>query len=221
MAEGIGTNINWQSIPLIAQAMKEAAPLEFARSIGKAFYKIGKIDTDTMRQQVSGAFKVNRKGFVNSFKFKAADSRTVTNLNQLYLSEYTGAKPFRIFQTGGNVVPTSAKTLTILTDAAKTAGGRRKYPAWQIRAMIDSGEARIIKTPRGAMIVREKISYTKTGKMKHGSRVDVLAILKPVIHQKQRIDFFKNYDSNEAAHESIYSVAMEEALQRTIEGKGK
>ncbi len=213
--------LSFADLPKFAEAMRVAAPGHLRRATGRALFKIGKADIEKMkREQVEGGRVHGRsKGFINSFKFKASDSREVRTIDQLQLSEYTGAKPFRIFQTGGEIRPEHSRTLTVLGPGMRNASGRRKYTPEKIRAMIESGEAEIIKTSRGAMIVTPEFKRTKTGKMRRQSKVTIIAYLKPIVHELKRIDFFGNFESNSAQHEAALDEAATVAIDKTIEGK--
>lgn len=205
---------SFSQIPTFAKALKEAAPEHLRRAMGKAFSRIGKSDIEKMKTSLSG-LNIRSKRFRNSFKFKATDSREAKSINDLQLSEYTGAKPFRIFQTGGTITPTKSKMLMILTDAARNKGGTRKYSQKELSAMIASGQAKIIQTKAGPAVIQvEKL--TKGGNYRKGAKAVILAWLKPQVQEKKRIDFFANFESNSAAHDEILAAAAEEAIRRTI-----
>src|SRR6185312_2036430 len=141
-------------LPAFIRALKLAAPEHLKRAFGKALYRIGKADTEKMRTEGLSALNIHSKGFRNSFKFKATDSREAKSINELTLTEYTGAKPFRIFQTGGDIEPRKSRTLTILTGAARSANGKRKYTQKELQDLINSGKAKIIKTKAGPAVVQ-------------------------------------------------------------------
>jgi hypothetical protein len=204
------------SVQKFERAMKIAAPANLLKASGKAMFLIGRSDTDKIKteQLQGGSLNIKSKGFLNAFKSKASDSREVKSLDQLQLSEYTGAKPFKIFQDGGDIAPVKSSLLTILTAAAKTAGGKRKYSQQELRAMIDSGQAKIIQIPNaGPAIV---LAQTKTGKDKKGPLV-VLAWLKPRVHEDKRIDFYGNFEKNSAEHERILDEAAQWAIDKTMD----
>jgi len=219
MAEEI--TFSFDDVPAFGRAMREAAPKFFVRELGKAFYQIGKSDNQKMKQQLqSSGLNIRSKGFLNSFKFKASDSREAKSISDLSLNEYTGAKPFRIFQDGGTITPSSSRLLTILTDAARTAGGKRKFSQKELEAMIASGQAKIIQTKAGPAIIKVDNLTTKSGRYKKGAKLTILAWLKPRVAEKKRIDFFANFESNGADHERILSAAADAAIEKTIADEG-
>jgi hypothetical protein len=203
-------SVNFGSVPAFAKALKQAAPEYIKIETGKAFYKIGKSDTERMRSQGLGGLNVKAKYFRNSFKYFATDSRQVKSVDQIRLSEYTGAKPFKIFQDGGDIVPFRAKMLTILTAAARNPGGKRKYTQKELKAMIQAGVAAIIKTKEGAAII------LVNKQRKKNQPAVVLAWLRPQVHETKRIDFWANFEANNAAHEVILDAAAQAAIDRTI-----
>jgi len=202
-------------LPAFIRALKLAAPEHLKRAFGKALYRIGKADTEKMRTEGLSALNIHSKGFRNSFKFKATDSREAKSINELTLTEYTGAKPFRIFQTGGDIEPRKSRTLTILTGAARSANGKRKYTQKELQDLINSGKAKIIKTKAGPAVVQVDERTTKSGALRKGSKAVILAWLKPHVTEPQKIDFFKNFESNESIHQQILDAAAEEAIEKT------
>src|ERR1700693_6368612 len=99
---------SYADFPPFARAMREAAPKNLVRSTAKALFLIGKSDIEKMKsEQLSGGrLNIKFKGFRNSFKSKVTPSAgSARSVNELQLSEYTGAKPFRLFQTGGDIRP--------------------------------------------------------------------------------------------------------------------
>lgn len=209
-------HVTFGGFPKFAKAMKEAAPEHLIRATGKALYLMGKSDIAKMRRDGLAGLNIKSKGFRNSFKFKATDSRNVKSLNALQLSEYTGAKPMRIFQTGGTVTASKARLLTILTGSARDGSGRRIYTQKELKAMIASGAAKIIQTKAGPAIILNTVQHTQRGKVKTGAQSVILAWLKPRITVKKRIDFFKNFDSNASEHERLLAEAAEWAIEATI-----
>jgi hypothetical protein len=211
-------HFSFDSIPAFAKALREAAPKHLLKATGRAFYRIGKSDIEKFKnEQLSGGrLNVRSKGFINSFKFRATDARKVKSVGQLELSEYTGAKPFRIFQTGGDISPAKAKVLTILTDSARNGQGTRKITQKELSAMISAGQAKIIQTKAGPAVIKVDERTTKSGKLRTGSKATILAWLKPRVTEEKRIDFFGNFTSNAGAHEAILNEAAEEAIARTI-----
>jgi hypothetical protein len=106
--------------------------------------------------------------------------------------------------------------MTILAPAARTASGKRKYSPEELRSMVASGQAKIIQTKSGPAIVQSDERYTKSGKPKVGSKMVILAWLRPHVTETQRIDFFGNYERNSDAHEAIFNEALNEAIEKTI-----
>jgi len=210
--------------PPFARAMRVAAPRHLVRAVGKAFFRIGKSDIERMKTQGLGRLNIRFKGFANSFKFRATDSRLAKTVDQIQLSEYTGAKPFRIFDIGGEISPIHARTLTVLAAGARNAAGARKYTRKQLRAMIESGEAKIIPTKAGPAIVKSDERLTKKGTLRRGSKVIILAWLRPRVSEQKRIDFEGNFQANSGEHERILAEAADEAIAKTEaeeEGEGE
>lgn len=204
-------------IPQFAEVMKDKATPHLIRAMGKAFYRIGKSDIELMRGPGLADLKIRREGFRKSFKFKATDSREVKSVDELRLIEYTGAKPFQIFQTGGTIEPHNSHTLTILTDAARAITGRRKLSQKELKAMIDSGQAKIIQTKAGPAVVKIDEKTTKKGHLRKGSKWTILAWLKPKATEQKRLDFFANFDANASAHDSIMTMAADEVVKKIEE----
>lgn len=190
--------------------MREAAPAALLRALGRAFHHIGQSDIEKMKTQGLSRLNIRRRGFLNSFKFGATDSRQVRAIGQLSLSEYTGAKPFRIFQAGGDIQARN-RTLTIFAAAGRSASGKRKYSALQLRYMLDQGTAKIVPLRRGPAIVR----VSKDRK----APLEIIAFLRSRVQEQQRIDFFRNYESNAAQHDLQLEAAAEEALAQTLAQK--
>lgn len=195
--------------------MKVAAPRYLMRAVGKAFFRIGKSDIDKMRTEGLGRLNVRFAGFRNSFKFRATDSRSARSVDQIQLSEYTGAKPFQIFEYGGDIAPLRARTLTVLAPGARNGAGSRKYTRKQLRAMIQSGEAKIIQTRSGPAIIKADERLTKKGALRRGSKVTILAWLRPRVKEQKRIDFEGNFQANAAEHQRFLDEAADEAIQKT------
>jgi hypothetical protein len=193
------------------QAMAEA-PAELHRGMVSAFREIGKGDSQAMREQVASRFNVHRKGFVNSFKAKVDSTETATGDGGASLREYTGAKPFRIFETGGTVQASRSRSLLILTSGAgRSDSGKRRFSKLEIARLLDSGEAKIIVI-RGRPAIVKLAQKTKTGKFRRGAKDEIIAFLQPSIQEKKRIDFFKNFDGRESIHNDILEKAAESAL---------
>ena len=183
---------------------------------------MGKSDIEKMRndQLSGGRLNIRFKGFRNSFKSRVTPAAgEAQSLNQIQLSEYTGAKPFRIFQTGGEIAPVRARTLTVLAPGARNAAGGRKIGRKELRDMVRAGEAEIIQTKSGPAIVKPQMKLTKKGTYRRGAKVIILAWLRKLLTEKQRIDFFGNFESNSPEHERILAQAGDEAIQATLEQK--
>lgn len=208
-------HFSFESIPPFEQAIRKSAPNHLVSAMRKAFHQIGKSDIDKLKtEQLSGGkLNIRSKGFRNSFKSKTNDAKTI---NQLTLREYTGAKPFQIFETGGTITPHKSRVLTVLTDAARTAGGKRKYSQLELRELINNKLARIIQTKAGPAIVLEA-KTTKTGKLRRGAKMTILAWLRPNVTEDKRIDFIGNFERNSGLHNSFLESAAEECIERTIE----
>ena len=208
---------SFAGISKFAKAMKVAAPEHLIRAVGRAFYLIGKSDIAKMKTEGLTGLNIKSAKFRNSFKFKATDSRNVKSLNEIRLSEYTGAKPFRIFQVGGDINPTKSRLLTILTPSARTAGGTRKYSPQELQMMIANKLAKVIKTRAGLAIIKEDQRNKKNGQPRAGAKSEILAWLKPKVTERKRIDFFSNFSNNAAEHELILGRAADEAIDRTLD----
>ncbi len=193
-----------------ARVLKES-PTDLLRELAKAYGQIGRGDIESMRSRLPGKLNIRAKGLSKSFKYKSTDPGKASDFSKLFTSEYTGWRASRIFQSGGTIVG-KGKSLTVLTDAARGAGGRRKYTQAQLRSMIASGKARFVPTPHGVLIVMNKGGVTKTGKMRKGSASIVLAVLKKQVSEKKRLDFYENFQSREGIHEDILETAVENAL---------
>jgi len=113
--------VRYDQIPRFARAMKLAASETLVRETGRALNLIGKSDIQKMKseQLTGGRLNVRFKGLLNAFKFKATESAGASSISQLDLDEYTGVKMFRIFQTGGEISPRRARTLTVLAPGAR------------------------------------------------------------------------------------------------------
>lgn len=188
-------------------------PKELLQELAKGFRQIGSTDIDRLRASLQGRFNIRSKGLSKSFKYRASDPARADTFSKLFVNEYTGWKAAQIFQTGG-AVSGKGKKLTILTDEARNASGRRKFTQSRLRQMIASHEVRFVPTPRGVLIVQDKGGLTKTGKGRKNSRSIILAILVRQIVQKKRINFFENFSANESMHTEILETAIENALVR-------
>lgn len=192
-----------------AARWKDVAPAQLLEATNAVMFNIGSVDNRTMTLSVGSSLDVKSKAFLNSFKFKAAKAKTI---EEAQVSEYTGAKPMRIFQTGGTVIPVRSKFMTILTDEARSPSGRRKFTQKQFRQMLQTGVAKVIRTGRGLAIIRDFGGFTKSGKAKKGTRTIILAFLRKRITQKKRIDFFANHEKNVGTHEK----SMNDMLTKKI-----
>jgi hypothetical protein len=180
-------------------------PKILAKETKSAFKKIGRSDLSKFKKEQlrGGSLNVKSRGFLNSFKSKV----TGTSANDIALHEYTGAKPFEVFQSGGTITPHKGKYLTVLAPGARGADGKRIVTQKQLRAMLDSGDASIIKLKtKLAIILNDHAKRNKDHVPK------VIAWLVPEVHEKKRIDFFQNFESNEAAHERIWAKAAENVV---------
>lgn len=217
MAELIQAKIDWGAVPGLAEAL-EHAPKHLVREVGRAMNLIGRSDIEKLRrEQLSGGegrIKVSFKGLRNAFKHKAADSRKVADLNHLWLSEYTGWKMFRIFQVGGTIQPRTSRMLTVLTDFGRPAGRKRRWTQKQMKAALKSGELKVLRTRGGPVIVQDKELKTKKGKLRKGSRMEIVAYLVPKTRQKKRLDFFANFEANKAEHERLLAAAAQMAMEK-------
>jgi len=213
--------VRYDQIPRFARAMKLAASETLVRETGRALNLIGKSDIQKMKseQLTGGRLNVRFKGLLNAFKFKATESAGASSISQLDLDEYTGVKMFRIFQTGGEISPRRARTLTVLAPGARTAGGKRKYSMKELRDMIRSGAAEIIPTRNGPVVATPEFKTTKKGKLRRQSRITVLAYLRPRVGEQKRIDFFGNFEANAAEHERILGEAGDRAIGKMIDGE--
>jgi hypothetical protein len=110
--------------------------------------------------------------------------------------------------------------MTILTDAARTAGGKRKFSQKELQQMIQAGQAKIIQTKAGPAIIKVDPTTTKSGRARQIKKITILAWLKPRVSQRKRIDFFANYDNNAAEHERIFGEAAQRAIDKTIADEG-
>lgn len=211
----VGFEIDWSQIKRFGEACLEA-PHTVSVHLAKALAAMGKSDITKLRsEQLSGGgggLNVQFKGLRNAFKYKATDPEKAFNLSKLFLDEYTRWPGAKIFQTGGVITPKRAKNLTILFPGMKSKG-KRKIKQKELRALIDSGEARIIKTTKGPLIIREKVKYTKKGNVRKGAKTEILAALRPMSRQKKRLSFFENFNANAAEHERLLNEACEKALQ--------
>jgi hypothetical protein len=208
----------YDGIPSFAKALKEAAPEHLIRATGRALFKMGQSDIAKMKseQLQGGSLNIKSKKFLNSFRFKASDSRQVASIEQLQLQEYTGAKPFKIFQDGGDIAPKRSKLLTILAPGGRTAAGARKYTQKELKAMIDSKQAIIIQTKAGPAIILNPNYTTKGGKAKTRNAYTIIAWLKPQVHEQKCIDFYANFENNSAQHQQILDAAAQEAIDKTL-----
>ncbi len=214
---------DFSQIATFARAMKIAAPDHLLRSMGRAFFLIGKSDIEMMKQtQLSGGrLNIRSKRFANAFKSRATDTRRIESIDKLVLSEYTGAKPFRIFETGGEIEPRQSRTLTILAPGGRTASGQRKYTQKELRDLVASGVLKIIQTKSGAAIVKAEDRLNKKGASRIGSKVTIIAWLRPRVHETHRIDFLGNFQANAGEHERLLAEAGERAIDQTIAQEGE
>jgi hypothetical protein len=82
--------------------------------------------------------------------------------------------------------------------------------------MLASKEAVIIKTKAGpAIILPEK--YTRSGKLRKGSKAIILAWLKPTVTEQKKIDFYLNFEDNNGIHNVMLEDAADHAITLTIE----
>ncbi|HEV7297758.1 MAG TPA: hypothetical protein VGN72_00210 [Tepidisphaeraceae bacterium] len=212
----MGSDINLMQLDGLAQAMR-TAPKVLLKELAKGYRDIGRYDIDTFRAGGVGKFKSKKVG--NTFKFRASDPSKVETFDQLFVSEYTKWKAAPIFETGGQV-RAKGKAMPILTEAGMKANGGRKYSANKIRQMLASGEVKIIPTPRGPIIIREVGGLTKTGKIRKGTRTEILAIFRKAINQVDRLDFTTHAQKNSGMHTQILQAAIDKALA-TIAAGGK
>ncbi len=204
-------------------ALMRGAPQELKRELGRAFFKIGQYDIQTLRRrQLSGrntnGLNVRRRGLGRSFKFVASDSRKAKDLGDLFLTEYTRWPAAEIHQAGGTIRPKRGRALTILTDEARTAGGavKREYRRGGLARMIREGQASVIQTRRGPIVVRHRGGLTKSGKPRKGTRDEVVAFLRPSVRLRKRLDFFKNHERNTRRHNVVIDQAADRALQKAV-----
>jgi hypothetical protein len=194
-----------------AQAFGLVGAEQMKKTVRGIFAKIGAADIKSMREQISRNFKVKTKKFINSFVWQASAPDAVANMSQMVLREYTGAKLFQIFETGGEVGPRSGKYLMILTDAGKRIGYLR------VRSMLRDKRAEMIVTPKGPLIIMHTIQYQGRGKNKSEGEADmVLAVLRPKIEQKKRVDFFGNFERNAGLHQQIVDQQAQKGIDRTL-----
>jgi hypothetical protein len=216
-------SFRFDQIPRFARAMRFASEPVLVSKTAGALIRMGRADIEKMKtEQLSGGrLNVRFKGFRNSFKSKLLPQGKAQKIDQLQLSEYTGAKPFGIFQTGGIISPSRRKVLTVLAPGGRNAAGRRKFPAKDsldsIRAKIKSGELVVIQTRGGAVVATPQFKATKRGTMRRTNKVTVVAFLRPSVNEKQRIDFFGNFEANASEHERILGEAADAAIVETVE----
>jgi len=192
----------------------EKAPELFAEEITKAYDKTGRYTNEQIRADAMKGLQSKGKGPAKAFKYKASDKNKVGgDINKVFVDFYSKWKAAGIFDTGGTIHPAIAGGLTILTDKAKGASGRRRWTSQQIVMMIDSGQLRLIKTPSGWLIVQPKGGLTNTGKMRKGTRDDIIAIIKKSVKEPKRIHFTETVEHNigfliDAIETAIENVAL-------------
>jgi hypothetical protein len=222
----ISFEIDFSQVAGFGQAM-ERAPGKLLRSTALAFKRIGRSDIDKLkREQLSGGgggLHIRSKGLRNAFKSKA--STNVQQFDQIKLSEYTGWKAFKIFETGGTIVPRNRRLLTVLTKEGRDGSGKRKWTQKQITSMVRSGELRVIRTPKIVMLVRNVggryKSGSRRGQFKSGARNEIVAYLVPSVKIRKMLDFYGNFSRNSAEHERILDEAALEALGLIVIDDGK
>jgi hypothetical protein len=202
-------DINLEALDGYAECMQKA-PKIFLKNIARAYKSIGTTDIAKLKESLPGTFNIRARGLANSFKAKATDPSQATDITKIFADEYTGWKAAKIFQEGGTITG-KGKNLTILFPSARTASGKRLYTQRQLLQMIADGAVRLIPTPRGVLIVQGR-KKTKTGKDRKNSKIVVLGILKHSIHEKKRLNFFENIESNQGLHVEILEYAIENTL---------
>jgi hypothetical protein len=184
------------------------APKKLADAEAKAFKRFGQSDIKKMvDEQLSGGdgLNIKSKGARNSFKYKV----TGRHADEITLREYTGSKMMEIFQTGGTI-SANGKMLTVLTAAARDGSGKRNITQKELRAMVDSGAAAIVKLSGDRLAIIVEQHKTITGRTK---QMQVLAFLVPAVEERQRIDFFRNFESNSAEHQRILQQVSDEVVK--------
>lgn len=204
-----------------ADAVAEAPDL-LAKHLVAAFQQAGKQLQEAVRADLSRGLKIRAKGLVKTFKAKAADaSRVQGNINKIFVDVYTKWKGAGPFETGGTIAARRARSLTVLTDLARGAGGRRRWTQAELKAKIASGEFRIIRTPRGAMIVQDKsMKLTKKGKYRKGARINVIAFLKRAVREPKRLDFYGVFNRNVSLLTDLAEVAVENTFLELAQQRG-
>lgn len=195
-------NFDTSSLKKISEVLEEKAPNEVFTAIKNSFKAIGTSDLRKLRrEQLKGGsgLNVRAKGLGKVFKSKVSGK----SKDDLQLREYVGWQPAIIFETGGKVVPDKAKNMMILFNTVKDGAGKRILNRKQIRALITSGELKIIKTKSGVYVVAQSEGKT-----------EFVGKLVKSITQKKRLSFFKNYIDNEPKHEQIYQKQLDLALER-------
>ncbi len=208
---GVASDIRLDEIEGYARAMRDARPV-MLRELARAFGRIAAYDVDTLRGGLGGGLNVRSRGLAKSFKGKATDPSKATDLSKLFATEYTGWKAAAIFETGGTIAG-RGKSLTVLTPAARTAAGKRKYTQKQLMQLIASKQVRFVPTPRGVLIVQDLASSLgKGGGHRKNARSVILAVLKRTVGEKKRLDFFANAERNEGMHDDFLQTGVENAL---------
>jgi hypothetical protein len=214
------SSIDITKIEGFAQMLAES-PRLLLQGLAEGFREIGRYDIETLRERLPGKLNVRAKGLAKSFKFKATDPAKASDFTKLFVSEYTGWTAADVFQTGGTIAG-KGKMLTVLTDAARGPSGKRRYTQNQLRQRIAQGKARMVPTPRGILIVEDKGGLLKSGKgFRKGSRSIILAILRKQVTERKRLDFYENFQQNDAAHQGILEVAVEDSLIELAASKKK
>lgn len=202
--------IDFGAIQGYSQAMKEA-PRVMLRELAKAYQNIGRYDISKLKASLPDKLHIRSKGLANSFKSKGTDPSKATDFSKLFATEYTGWKASEIFQAGGTITG-HGQELTILTDAARGAGGKRTYTRKQLLQMILNKTAIFIPTPRGVLLVQPMGGVTKKGKYRKGSKMVILAILRKSVHESKRLNFYENAEANSSMHQDFLETAVENAL---------
>lgn len=201
--------------------LMENYPSELANALVVAFDRFSEATNKDIRADVQAGLKSKNKGLAKSFKTKVADKSHVKgNIDKVFANFSSRWKPAKIFQTGGTIKAYSG-TMMVLTQAAKYASGKIKYKPEQLRAMIASGEAKIITTSRGPMIALYKDKKTKTGKYRKGARMEILAWLRKQITEPKRLHFYETFDGKSELMMDLLDVAVEDAFIAAERKKGK
>jgi hypothetical protein len=189
-------DIDFSQIAGFAETM-ELAPELFASELVSAFQNAGKTINEQIRAAAAQGLKLKTKGTAKVWKYKAADKNKIGgNVNKVFVDFYTKWKAASIFETGGTIHPAIASALMVLTDLGRGPSGKRRWTSQQMVVMIHEGLLRLIKTPNGWLIVQPKGGLTKTGKLRKGTRDDIVAIIRKSVTEKKRVNFYGTIESN-------------------------